>query len=251
MGSSGGGTSTTTQGLPAWLLPYAKQFINAYAGQVFPGGQLQTYPPALNQQVAPFTADQLSAMSNLQGIVPQEQALAGLGAGQAGQTISGAYLYPQTNPFLDATFNAAAQGLVNQYQIATAPSTMAAAQHAGQMGSTAFDQQRQFDQYGLGQNLQNLAANIYGTNYSNERANQLAQINQLPTTLSAMTAPQTTLLGVGSLQQQQAQTGLDTATQNAINQFQFPFNLLSGLGGAIGQAGGGAGTSTTKVSQGK
>ena len=38
---------------------------------------------------------------------------------------------------------------------------------------------------------------------------------------------------------------MDTATSNAVAAAEFPFNVLSGAGGAIGQAAGGGGRSTT------
>jgi len=90
-------------------------------------------------------------------------------------TLTGRYLDPSTNPWLDKTYTAASQGLVNQYQLATAPSLMAegitaAGGGPGSTGGSGFQEQQQFNQFGLGQNLSNLATDIYGGNYQAERA---------------------------------------------------------------------------------
>lgn len=179
------------------------------------------------------------------GIVNAAGPSANLAAGNAamlGNTIGGSYLNPGTNPYLDATFNAASRGLVNQYQTATAPSLMTAAQRAGVSGGSAEAQQRDINQYGLGVNLSDLATQIYGGNYAAERQRQMQASGLVPTAQGALTQPGASVLGVGTLQQSQAQAAADAATRNAIAQNQYPFTLLSGFGSALGTAGGGTGT---------
>lgn len=249
------------------------------------------------------------------------------------RTMAGAFLRPETNPYLKANFDAASSDLVNAYSTATAPGIMAAAQRARQFGSSAMNESLALSRYGLGRNLENLAANIYGTNYQQERSRQLTAeqqgvstyqdayareraaqeaalsqgtniygtsyqseraaqeaqaraladiyrtgyttergfqennaqnlanlyqtgyqgergrqlqtVGMLPSTLGAIYYPQQTLMGVGAQRQEQEQAGLNTAYSNAVSATEFPFSILSGFGGALGQAGSGAGTSTT------
>lgn len=94
-------------------------------------------------------------------------------------TMGGAYLNPSTNPYITATYNEAAKGVTDQYNTSIAPSLMAEGEAAagGGPGSLAggsgFNQAQWQNQYGLGQNLNNLATNIYGGNYAQERQNQM------------------------------------------------------------------------------
>jgi hypothetical protein len=238
-------SSTSTQ-LPDWVLPYAQHYLGAYSGLVFnPDGSVRSMPDSLNQQVAPFTQDQRTAMGSMEGTTPWAQGLAGTGSAGLAATLGGAYLDPATNPYLRATYQAAADPVTQNYQFATAPSTMAAAQRAGQMGGTAYDESRMLDQYGLGRQLNDLATNIYGGNYQQERSRQSAAQQFLPGTIGAMYQPAETLLGVGAYQQNQTQREYDTQFQNALRAQEFPFALLSGFGSSLGQAAGGSGSSTS------
>jgi len=276
------------------------------------------------------------------------------------ETAQGQFLHPESNPYLRGTFNAAATDLTNAYRTATAPSIQAQASRMGQFGSSAMNEALALEQYGLGRNLENLASNIYGGNYQQERgrmagaqqfgaglyegaygrergaqeaqaaglsgtyqagygrergleeaqrtglsgtyqagygrergleeaqATQLADYYQqgygrergaqeaaigtgvgtyqtgyegergrqmdimgmLPQTIQSLFAPSQALMGAGSMRQGQEQAELDTQYKNAVSQAEWPFNILSGFGGALGQAGSGAGTSTTRSSGG-
>lgn len=239
-------TATTTTDLPDWLKPYAQQFLSSYKGLVFgPNGQVRSMPTDLNRKLAPFTPDQTQALKMIGGTTPISSALAGGGAQSLFDTMSGSYLNPQTNPYLDATYQAAARPMTQAYQFATAPSNMAAAQHAGQMGGSAYNEMNLLNQYGLGQNLSDLASQIYGGNYQAERGRQTGAQAYLPGTTSNLYQPSQALLGAGAYQQQQNQAGNDIGFENALRRAEYPFALLSGFGGALGQAGGGTGSSTS------
>lgn len=246
--SGGGPTSNTTQTinrLPTWARPYAHQLLAAGGGEFLPGGQPAQMPGDLNQQVAPFTPDQNTAMGLVSDQTGTATGLANAGAGNLTATLSGKYLDPTTNPYLTATANEAAQNVTQNYENAVAPSNIAAAQSGGGLDSSAFAETQAQNQFGLGQNLQNLDTNIYGGNYSNERANMMNAQGLIGQTQSSLYAPANQLLGVGTLQQQQQQTGLDTVFQNALRAFNIPQQSLSQLGNLFGQATGGTGTSVS------
>jgi hypothetical protein len=148
---------------------------------------------------------------------------------------------------LQSTYNTAARSLTDQYSMATQPGLMAAAQRAGQFGGSAMDETMALSRYDLGQNLGNLANQIYGQNYQTERDRMMAANQLLPQTIQNMYAPSTALAGVGAQVQQQAQTGMDIAYQNAAQQAEWPFNIMNAYGNALAQAVGGTGQSTTNV----
>ena len=172
------------------------------------------------------------------GLPSENTTLSNLGVsnlpGMLSQTISGKYLNPSTNPYLADTFNQAAKGVTDQYQTSIAPSLMAEGEVASGGGpgalanNSAFNQAQWQNQYGLGQTLNNLATDIYGGNYQQERQNQLAAAGQAEGL--AGQANQLAEAGVGNqIAANQAQFG----NQLAANQTQFG-NRLSADQASLG-----------------
>lgn len=253
-GGSSGQTSTTTNSLPAFLQPWAERYIKSYAGQAFntdpttgdytPIGM----PTNLTLQTAGFQPEQTAAMSAMSSMTPGAQGLANVGGMNAANTLAGSYLSPESNPWLYGTFDAAARKVTDAYSTATAPGITAQFQRAGQFGSSAMNEALGLSRSTLGDNLDALAAQIYGGNYQLERDRQLQTMGTLPNTINTLYAPQQALYGVGAQQQEQEQQELDTDYNNAATQAEWPFNIFSGFGGALGQAAGGGGSSTTRTS---
>lgn len=253
--AKGGSSQTTAQSLPKWLEPYAKDFIESYDDEAFitnaDGSKTPIGMPGnLTMQNAGFTPEQQAAFANMTNLTGGAQNLANVGGYNAGATLAGNYLSPESNPYLSGTFDAAARKVTDAYSTATQPGIMAAAQRSGQFGSTAMDEMLQMSRMDLGDSLNNLATGIYGGNYQAERGNQMQAMQQLPQTIGALYSPQTYLAGVGAQQQAQTQAEYDTQYGNAANEAEWPFNILSGFGSALGQAAGGGGTSKTTSSGG-
>lgn len=261
-GGPSNATSQTTTSIPAWLMPVAQQFLGTGINLTSPGNPLAApgglgkgspgaatlapYDPAMNVSVAPFNSTQTGAMDYLtRGAAPASAGLAGNAAGNLNATLSGDFLNPGTNPYLDATYNAAARNTTNQYTNAIAPMSAVNAMQAGVSGGTADQQNQAFNRFNLGQNLSDLAAQIYGGNYAQERTRQLQAAQLVPSTQGALNQPGATGLAVGGLQQGQTQAGLDASTRNAVSQTQWPYQLTSFLASLAGQAGGGTGTTTS------
>lgn len=97
------------------------------------------------------------------------------GVNQLDSTLSGQYLNPGTNPYLNATYDQAAGKVAQQYSTAIAPGLAAGAQRAGQFGSSAMNEAMLMSQGQLGNTLNDLATNIYGGNYQQERGRQLGR----------------------------------------------------------------------------
>lgn len=242
MGSGGGPSNTTVTNqvqLPVWAQPYAAEFLSGigkYVNQGLASGY--PFPP---EQVYGFTPDQLTGMSLAkQSALGSAQNLLAPTLGDVEATQSGRYLLPQSNPFLEQTYNAATAPVVQQFRDATEPGIQAEFARAGSFGGSAQNQAESIAQQNLGNTLQNLATNIYGGNYEAERQNQIRQEGLVPGLLQATFAPASELMNIGGLQQQLGQQQLDTALQNAENRYNFPFQLLGQLGAALPTAVGGA-----------
>ena len=253
-----GSRSNTTQSLPAWAKPWANTLLPTATGLTAPGADpsltqgalpLKPYDPALSQQVAGFNPTQLAGLGALGGTAAPSLALAGSGVNQLEKTLSGDYLSPGSNPFLDQTYSAAARNMTDQYQMATAPSNAIAAQQAGVGGGSADQQNQALSRFGLGQNLSDLATQIYGGNYAQERGLQNSAMSAIPGMQGALAAPGQQLLGAGTLQQSQTQTELDFAQKNAQAKEEYPYTLLSYLGNMLQTATTGGGQSTAGTSK--
>lgn len=86
--------------------------------------------------------------------------------------------YLNSNPYLDRMFGSAANNITRAFEAATAPQTDSAMEAAGRYGSGALANARSQNAQDLGTTLDQLAANIYGGNYANERALQTTAAGQ-------------------------------------------------------------------------
>lgn len=252
-GGSGGGdsTSTTSQHLPAWAVPYAKELLGAGSSQYLPGGSPAQMPSNLNQTNAGFTPDQTAALGSIGGTTTQANNLGSANANYAAGVLGGDQLNPTSNPYLTDTYNEAAQGLVTNYQNAIAPSNMAAGEVASGggpgalAGNSGYGATTQMNQFDLGQNLGNLATNIYGGAYETGVTNQANVAAGIGNTQNTLYTGANQLLGAGTLEQQQQQSQYNTQYTNALNANQYPMQQLSGFGSILGQATGGTGGGIT------
>lgn len=237
-------TSTTTARLPQFAVPYAKSalsdignYVNADLAGGFPGGMLA--------QVAPLTGLQRQGINLGQQTAEASQGLLAPALSQAEATLSGAYLNPQSNPYLAATYNEAAQPLVQNFRYATEPGIQAEFAHAGSFGGSAQNQTEGLAQQGLANALGNLATNIYGGAYQQGVQNQLKEQALVPSLMAAGFTPSQALLDLGGLSQQQNQARLNAALQNAQSEFNYPFQALGELASAIPVSVGGSYSATT------
>jgi hypothetical protein len=159
---SGGGdqpdhvTQTQTTNPPDYLIPSLQNAATEATAQYEAGpntyysGQTVTPQSAETQQALQMTAGRATAGS------PVNQAATGYTA----DVLGGKYL--NSNPYIDATFDKAAQGTRSQLD----------SQFAGSGRNIGASYAARADQ------LNNLATNIYGQNYANERTMQNATLGQ-------------------------------------------------------------------------
>lgn len=242
-GGSPGGSTTTSY--PPWAIPYAADYLTGISGLI-KKDLAAGYPSSFNSSIAPFTPYQKQGFTSGASAAGAAGSLIDPTFANVAATQNGQYLNPATNPWLKATFNAAAQPVTQQFRDTTAPGINGMFAQAGSFGGSANQQAMSDAQKNLGLTLDNLATGIYGGNYQQERQNQLQQQGMLGSLLNAGFMPSQELLGLGGQQQQQQQNILDTGVANAKQAFGFPFDLYSQLGSAIQQAIGGQGVTTVK-----
>jgi hypothetical protein len=163
-----------------------------------------------------------SALMGLAGAAGANPSLASLAA-----TANGAYL--NSNPYIAGEYAAAAQPVVNAYQTATAPQTDSNFEAAGRYGSGAQANAQSQNEQNLGTTLGNLASNLYGQDYANERNLQVAAGNDLGTQyLGGVNAATNAATNSGTL----ALGGInaaDTAYSNAGNLANQGYSLAGNL----------------------
>ena len=102
--------------------------------------------------------------------------------GQLSDVIGGQFLDPASNPFLQATINAATRPLLEQFQDVTLPRLQGDFTAAGQRtqpgSSSAFDRAAALAQRGLASAVGEVASGIAGQNFQQERGRQQEAVTQ-------------------------------------------------------------------------
>ncbi len=242
MGSGGGPGNTTVTNqvaLPPWAQPYAGQFLGDISKYVNQG--LASGYPFSPQTVAPFNQAQQQAFGLTGSLSSGEMAPITAGLGQADKILSRRISQCRSsNPYLQATYNEAAQPMVTQFRDATEPGIQAEFAQAGSFGGSAQQDAENIAQQNLAQGLSNLGTNIYGQNYEQGLQDMIREQGLLPGLLQGAYTPAQELLGAGNQQQQFAQQQINTNLQNQQNAYNWPFQILGQLGAALPTAVGGA-----------
>ncbi len=207
-GTQQGGGQPQNFNLTGSTAPWAEQqpYLKQMFQQAWDLPELQAYG---GPRVAGFDPAQSAAMSS------SLAALQGGGTGlhaakqQVTDTLSGKYLDPDTNPYLQQTFQRASEQYVN-------PVTTAAVQ-SGRFGSGA-----QADQ--TGEAFARTANEIYGQNYQQERSRQM---QMMPMAQQYAFAPESAQFNIGAAQQGMNQQNINAAQQQFQEQQMAPWSTLS------------------------
>lgn len=251
-------TSTSVVELPEWVQPYSEGLIQR-------AGDLSTVPyertPNLISPLDPRHQAGLGMIDRqaTQGVPGQYEA-----GQQFANTLAGGYMNTPTiqgsmlnaNPYLDQMYNRAANQLQNQYSMSTAPQERARQVANRSIGNAGAGQYEDFQRFQLGENLGNLATDIYGGNYAQERGRQeaaydqerqrqMSALGQLPAMQNAGYMDAQKLMGAGDFTRQYQQDLFNQAGEEWNRASNWPFNQLDVLGNAIGMAMGRAGSTTS------
>lgn len=246
MPGGGGGTTNTTSTVNTGPWSYQQPFLGDTFGEAkrlyFQNGPLQYYP---GSTVSPFTPAQSQGYNTIAGMGTSP--LIPASVTNATDTLSGKYLDPSTNPWLKATYEAAAAPVAQTFQNITAPTTDALFSANGRYGSGARYNAQNNNTFNLGQTLDTLATNIYGGNYQNERQNQVSMQGLAPSVESSRYLDPTAAVNAGEAQQAQAQKELT----DQVNRFNFnqmsPWQTLGLYKGMVDGTYGQSGTMTSQT----
>lgn len=230
-------TTSTVRELPEEVKPYLDPYMKRASEASYAPYQ------SFGNRITPLDPGQQVGMNAQLANAYQGQYVGSNLMGELGTTGSGGYLH--ANPYLDATFNQAARNVADVYKYATAPSFAASGIKAGAFGdNSGFQQQQMLNQYGLGQNLNNLATDIYGGNYQQERNRMMQAASMFPSMYQGLTQPAQTMMGVGDIYRDYNQALMNQQYEDWTAQKQHPYNMIDVLGNAIGVGGGTGGTTT-------
>lgn len=153
-----------------------------------------------------------------------------------------------TNPYLDSMVSKAQGSVVDQFNNMVKPQTEQAMQNSGSFGNSGYQQLMQNQQKAAGNQLSDIATQMYGQAYGQDQSNKLSAINSAPTFGNAAYQDAGQLLQAGGLQQQNAQNPLDFGYQQYTSAGDHPFRQLQATGGVVGS---GMGQQTTTSGGGK
>ena len=223
--SSGDDKVTTQQQLPSFLQPYAPLY--AQQGYNLSQAPFNPYP---YETVAPFAQDQTAAMDMVRQRAMSGSPVTNAAQQQTMSTIQGDYLNPQTNPYLQQTFDTAADRVTDAFSRGTAAQTDSRFARSGAFGGSAWQEAQEGNQRALGDSLGGLAANIFGNNYAQERSRQ-QQASQFAPNLAAQDYRDAeALLNVGGMQQGLGQAYLSDDAQRFQQAQQYPYQQFQTFG---------------------
>lgn len=228
LGGGGNRNSTTTviNDVPEIYRPFINQYLNR--GMDLSRGR---YQPYTGQRLAGLTPEHERALT-----MTAQRAQAGSPVMNAAQqnvasTLRGDYLRPESNPYLDATFQ---RGL-EQVRGALSP-------NFGHM--QAFGGHSGYNE-ALARGASDLATGIYGGNYQQERGRQMQAGLLAPQMAESDYRDSQALLGVGDVRREASQDQLNLAYQDFLEQRQHPYQQLGLMGNVLSNAMHGQGTQTT------
>jgi hypothetical protein len=129
------------------------------------GDALPDYYPG--QAIATDSPETQLALQARAGRAITGSPLIGAAQNELTRTLSGDYL--NNNPYVDRMYNSAAKGVTNKYNEIVNPGIDSAFTRGGRFGSGAYASARNTADRTAASELGDLASNIYGTNYANER----------------------------------------------------------------------------------
>lgn len=158
-GAQPAGTTTTTQLSAPYMYPYMGTALGQ-AGNLLKSGGPQYYP---GQTVAPFNPLQESYFANASQLAGNRGLMSDSDR-QLEKTLNGDYLKPASNPYLRNTFNTAAGAVEDRLNSEFAG--------AGRNAEASLPLQAE--------QMNNLATQIYGQNYQDERNRQMSALGMAP-----------------------------------------------------------------------
>ncbi len=224
---SGGSDTTTTNAFPDWAVPYAQNFLaqsQQVAGLPYRGYEGQTVAQLNPYQTAGANAQ---AQRATQGSPVNDAA-----STELQKTLSGGYL--NNNPYLSKLVGAASQDITENYNQSVVPQLTALDARSGSFGNSGVSNATGQAQGQLAKNLGNVATNIYGTDYANERNRMQTAVSQAPSIANQDYVDAAALQNAGQTFQTQDQKNLTDQYQRWQEANNYPKDQLATLGKGLG-----------------
>ena len=206
----GGGTTQTIQKADPWiglqgplstLYGQAEAAYNAPGPSFYPGATVTDQSP-VTQQAQDLAYQRATSGNPLVGQAQQQlydtlgDKYYGMNPASAPLSYIGSGAMLNSNPYLDAMFGQAAGRAGEQFSKYTMPGVASMFSQAGRYGSNAMSEATNQAQQNFGNTISNLATNIYGGNYANERGLQQQALGQLGSDFGRERALQLSTLGL-------------------------------------------------------
>jgi hypothetical protein len=221
----GGGTSTTTQEIPEELKPLATAYANKAIDLSGKG-----YTPYTGQRYADLNNTQNYGLNMLQSRAANGDATINNATGQLNNFISG----NNNNPYLDQLVSKAQSSVVDSFNNTTKPQTEAAMRNAGGFGNSGMQQTMALQQKAAGQQMSDIATQMYGNAYNTNQANQMQAIGMAPTFGNQAYTDAQQMLNAGQIKQDQEQQNLDYGYQQYQDAQNLPYKQLAAMSGVFG-----------------
>ena len=185
-------TSTTSQAPWAAQSPYLTAGFQAAQNLYLPGGtpagyQWFTDPTTGGRStVAPLTAQTQNLVGRVTNLANQPNIL-NPAEDYARAAMSGQYLTPESNPYLAQMATAASQAARDQFLTSSIPGLSSRFGMSGRTGSPGMANAYEQLSAGYGRGIADIATNLYGTAYENERQRQQEMAMFAPDLLQART----------------------------------------------------------------
>lgn len=224
-GSSGGGSSTTVQNIPDELKPLATAYTNKAINL-----SNQGYNPYPGQRYA-----DLNAAQNLGLGMTMDRALSGSLTVNNAENSLNQMIAGTTNPYLDSMVNRAQQNVMQNANQASVRS--------GSFGNSGIAE-------AAARQMGDVATNMYGNAYSQDRANQMQAIGMAPTFGNLAYQDASQLMNAGQTIQDQEQQNRDFVYQQYQEAENLPYKQLAAMSGVFGSNLGGSSTTTSSQDSG-
>lgn len=209
-------TQVQTKEIPTWAQPYAQDLLTR-------GSALsnQPYESYQGQQIADMTQQQRDALGNIQNRAMNGSPEEANSRQNYNDTMSGKFLDPSSNPYLQANVSQVNNDTINGMQKFSRDN--------GAFGNTGV---QEATAKALAQN----ATNIYGQNYASERANQMKGQLIAPQMANMDYNNAQQLMGVGDIYRNEQQQGLNQQYTDWQAQQNQPYRQLDVLANSLGAA---------------
>ena len=235
----GGGSSTTMPTIPDELKPLANLYVKQ-ATQI----ANTPYQAYTGQRYADLNGTQNQALQMIQNRATNGSPV----MDQANSTLTSMMQGGNTNPYLDQMVGKAQQSVANNYNLVTKPQMETSMVNSGSFGNSGLQQMQANQQKQVGQQMSDIATQMYGNAYNTDRSNQMQALGMAPQYGNQAYTDAGQLLNAGNTQQNNAQNNLDFGYQQFQDAQNYPYKQLQATGGVVGQN---MGSATTQTQGGK